>query len=104
MAYMVAQRRREFGIRLAIGATPGRIALLVLREAGAIGIAGLLLGIPCAYAGSKWGQQALYGLKAMQGEIWASAALGILLVIMLTAWIPAHVAAMLNPQIALKEE
>jgi putative ABC transport system permease protein len=104
MAYMVAQRRREFGIRLAIGATPRRIALLVLREAGAIGIAGLLLGIPCAYAGSKWGQQALYGLAAMQAVVWGGAAMGILAVIMLTAWIPARVAARMNPQSALKEE
>jgi putative ABC transport system permease protein len=104
MAYMVAQRRREFGIRLAVGASPRVIALMVLREGGAIGIAGLALGVPCAFAASKWGREALYGLQAIEAGIWAVAALGILLVAVLTAWIPARMAAEIDPQNTLREE
>jgi ABC-type antimicrobial peptide transport system permease subunit len=104
MAYMVAQRRREFGIRLAVGASPGVITRMVLREGGAIGIAGLALGIPFAFAASKWGREALYGLKAIEAAIWAVAALGILLVAVLTAWVPARIAAGIDPQKTLREE
>ncbi len=104
MAYMVAQRRREFGIRLAVGASPRAIARMVLREGVAIGIAGLALGIPCAFASSRWGREALYGLQAMEAGIWVAGAIGILLVTMLTTWIPARVAARIDPQKALKDE
>jgi predicted permease len=104
MAYMVAQRRREFGIRLAVGAAPRVIARMVLREGGAIGAAGLALGIPCAFAASKWGREALYGLQAMQAAVWPVAALGILLVAMLAAWVPARMAAGIDPQKTLRED
>lgn len=104
MAYMVAQRKREFGIRLAVGASPTAIARMVLREGVAIGIAGLMLGVPCAFAASKWGQEAIYGLQEMKTALWALAALGILLVAVLTAWAPARTAAGINPQRALREE
>lgn len=50
MAYMVAQRRREFGIRLAVGASPGALSWMVLQEGAIIAIAGLALGAPCAFA------------------------------------------------------
>lgn len=104
MAYMVAQRRREFGIRLAVGATPALIARMVLREGSAIGIIGLALGMPCAFAASKWGREALYGLQRMEAGIWALAALGILLVAVVTAWVPAQMAAGIDPQKTLREE
>jgi predicted permease len=104
MAYMVAQRRREFGIRLAVGASPQVIARMVLREGTAIGIAGLTLGIPCAFAVSRWGRDALYGLQAMQVELWALAAVGILLVAVVTAWVPARIAAGVDPQKTLRED
>jgi ABC-type antimicrobial peptide transport system permease subunit len=100
----VALRRREFGIRLAVEASPRVIARMVLREGGAIGIAGLALGIPCALAASKWGREALYGLPAMEAGIWALAAMGILLVALLTAWLPARMAAGIDPQRTLREE
>lgn len=104
MAYMVVQRRREFGIRLAVGASPGVIARMVVREGNAIGIAGLALGAPCAFAASKWGREALYGLQATEAGIWAVAALGILLITVLTAWVPARMAAGIDPQRTLREE
>jgi predicted permease len=104
MAYMVAQRRREFGIRLAIGASPTAIAQMVLREGTMIGITGLALGIPCAFAVSRWGREALYGLRAMQGELWGLAGFGILVLSVLTAWVPARVAAGVDPQKTLRED
>jgi predicted permease len=104
MAYMVAQRRREFGIRLAIGAGPAAIARMVLREGGAIAIAGLALGVPCAFAASRWGRGALYGLQGMQTGIWALAAMWILLLALSTAWIPARMAAGIDPQKTLRED
>jgi ABC-type antimicrobial peptide transport system permease subunit len=104
MAYMVAQRKREFGIRLALGAGPTVIARMVLREGSAIAIAGLALGLPCAFAAGKWGRDALYGLQATEAGIWAVAATGILLVALSTAWVPARMAAGIDPQKTLREE
>lgn len=104
MVYMVGQRRREFGIRLAVGASPGVIARMVLREGSTVGIAGLILGAPLAYAASKWGREAMYGLDAIQTGIWILAALAILFVTVSTAWIPARIAAATDPHHALREE
>jgi ABC-type antimicrobial peptide transport system permease subunit len=77
---------------------------MVLREASAIGITGLALGIPCAFAASKWGREALYGLQPMEAGIWIVAGLGILVVAMLTAMVPARLAAGTDPQKTLREE
>jgi putative ABC transport system permease protein len=104
MAYMVAQRRREFGIRLAVGATPGALARMVLREGTLVALAGLALGLPCAFGASRWGREALYGLRAAEVLIWALAGLGILLVALVTAWVPARMAAGIDPQKTLREE
>jgi ABC-type antimicrobial peptide transport system permease subunit len=104
MACMVAQRRREFGIRLALGARPGVIARMVLREGAAITIAGLALGAPSGVAASSWGREVLYGLQAVETRIWVLAAAGILLVAIVTTWAPARMAADIDPQKTLREE
>lgn len=104
MAYMVAERKREFGIRLAVGASPDVIARMVLREGSVIAVAGLALGVPCAFAARKWGREALYGLHPIEVGIWAVAAIVILLVAVLTAWFPARIAAGIDPQKTLREE
>jgi predicted permease len=104
MAGMVAQRRREFGIRLALGARPGVIARMVLREGAAIALAGLALGAPSGFAASRWGRKVLYGLQAVETRIWVLAAAGILLVAVVTTWAPARMAADIDPQKTLREE
>jgi len=104
MACMVARRRREFGIRLALGARPGVVARMVLREGAAIAVAGLILGVPAGFAASRWGREVLYGLQAVESSIWALAAAGILLVAVVTTWIPARMAADIDPQKTLREE
>ncbi len=104
MAYMVAQRRREFGIRMAVGAQPTVIARMVLTEGAAIGVAGLALGAPCALMASRWGRTELYGLTAKEPGIWALAALGILTIAILTALVPARTAAGIDPQRTLRDD
>ncbi len=104
MACLVAERRREFGIRLALGARPGVIARMVLREGAAIALAGLALGAPSAFAASRWGRDMLYGLQADETRVWALAAAGILLVAVVTTWAPARMAAAIDPQKTLREE
>ena len=104
MAYRVTQRRREFGIRLAIGARPDVIARLVVKEGAVTGLAGLALGIPFALLASHWESNQLYGLTAQDPALWALAALGILAVTMLAIWLPAHSAAAIDPQKILRED
>jgi ABC-type antimicrobial peptide transport system permease subunit len=104
MACLVAERRREFGIRLALGARPGVIARMVLREGVAISVAGLALGAPSAFVASRWARDVFYGLQPVETRVWALAAAGILLVAIVTTWTPARMAADIDPQKTLREE
>jgi putative ABC transport system permease protein len=62
VAYSVTQRRREFGVRMALGALPGQVRRLVLRDGIRVAGAGLLLGIPAAFAASRMLRSQLFGI------------------------------------------
>ena len=104
MAYAVGQRTREIGIRMALGADRSVILTDVLREAGAMTLAGMLLGLPLAYALTKLVSSMLYGIGPADpaSACGAAAALGIAALI--AAWIPARRATRVDPLIALRCE
>jgi len=104
MAYAVGQRTREIGIRMALGADRSVILADVLREAGVMTLAGMLLGLPLAYALTKLVSSMLYGIGPADpaSACGAAAALGIAALI--AAWIPARRATRVDPLIALRCE
>jgi putative ABC transport system permease protein len=104
IANAVSRRRKELGIRLALGAEPRRILRLVLGEAGLLVALGVALGLPCALLSGRAMRSLLFGIQS--GE-WKSvaAALGVLIAIAaLSAWIPARRASRVDPMVALRAE
>lgn len=104
MSYMVARRRSEIGVRLALGAGTGNILGLILREAGVLVVTGLALGVAGSFAVSRYAESLLFGLKTNDP---ASLVLGdALLVItgLTAALLPALRAARLHPADVLQGE
>jgi putative ABC transport system permease protein len=104
MAYAVTQRTGEFGVRIALGATPGDIVRLVLR-AGVTQIAlGLALGFGGALVASQLLAQALFEVKPFDPLVFAVVAVVFAVVAFAACWIPAHRATKVDPLLALRTE
>jgi putative ABC transport system permease protein len=104
MAYTVTRRIREIGIRIALGATQGRVAWLVLREVALLAGAGLLAGIPLAFALGRAAESLLFGVKAGDPLVFAAAGSLLALVALLGGYLPARRAAKVDPMVALRRE
>jgi predicted permease len=104
LAYQVAQRRREIGIRMALGSSINAVFGLVLRDGAKIVVAGLVLGLVGAFLTARYIETQLFGVRALDPVVIASVA-GILAVVSFAAVsIPARRAARVNPVIALAGE
>jgi ABC-type antimicrobial peptide transport system permease subunit len=104
MAYSVTRRYREIGIRMALGAQPGRVLWLVLRDtAWMIGI-GALIGLPVAFALTRLVESFLYGLTPQDPLSITLATIGLIAVTGLAGYLPAHRATHVDPLIALRHE
>jgi ABC-type antimicrobial peptide transport system permease subunit len=103
MSYMVAQRRQEIGIRMALGADRGRVLLLIGREAGGLVIVGAVIGVSMAAFAVKYANTLLFGLEPRDPMTFAIA-VGILVAVALVAtFLPAFRAARLEPTTALRD-
>jgi predicted permease len=104
MAYTVARRTREIGIRMALGAAQGNVIWMVMREVlilVAIGVAG---GVPAAWALAKFVESQLFGISGRDPSTLALAALGLALVASLAGYVPALRASRVDPLNALRYE
>lgn len=104
LAYMVRQRRQDIGIRIALGATPGRVQRGVLRQAGIVVGIGLAAGIGGALVLGRSLSSLVFEISPSDPRILLSAAAGLAIVAFLSAWLPARRAARLDPRIAMQEE
>ena len=104
LAQLVSYRRREFGIRLALGATPGGILSLVLRQGLVFVGAGLAIGIVIAAFTGNLVKSFLYQVKPADAWTYATVAFLLLLVGSIAALIPARRAAAVEPMTALRDE
>ena len=104
ISYMVARRRNEIGVRIALGAGRGRVIQLVLKEAALLLAAGLAVGVGLALWAGRAATAMLYGLKPYDA-VTLGGAIGLLAVVALAAsYGPAHRASRLEPMDALREE
>jgi predicted permease len=104
MSYMVARRRGEIGIRMALGANRGDVLGLVLREAGMLLAVGLVIGTGLAIAVGRTASSMLFGLKPTD-PVTIGLSVGLLAVVATVAsFLPAMRAARLEPMLALREE
>jgi predicted permease len=104
MSYIVARRRNEIGIRLALGAEPRHVLTMVLREAGTLVIAGLVAGGVLSLVASRATASLLFGVTPSDPLTIAAAILGLASVGLFAGWLPARRASRLQPTIALREE
>jgi predicted permease len=104
ISYMVARRRNEIGIRMALGANRGRILGMILREAGILLVIGLAAGTGIALAAGAAAQSLLYGLKPSDPLTLCASIVALSLVAILASLIPAQRAATVHPMVALREE
>lgn len=103
-AYSVSQRTNEIGIRMALGAEPGRVLRMVLREASWLAIAGVIAGLAGALAMGRVIGAMLYGLKPWDPATLGGSALLLLGVALAAGWLPARRAASVDPMQALRHE
>jgi predicted permease len=103
-AYGVTRRTREIGIRSALGAEPRHLVRLVLRRSLAVVAAGIAVGMGLAWAGGRILNAQLFDVSAGEPRVLAGAALGLLVVGGMAAWVPARHAARVDPLIALRAE
>jgi ABC-type antimicrobial peptide transport system permease subunit len=104
MAYAVAQRTNEIGIRLALGAMPGQIRGMILSESTWITAAGLVAGVAGALALVRLVKSMLYGIGPYDPVTLGGAVAVMLAVALMASWIPARRAAGVEPMEALRHE
>ena len=104
MTYDVTRRQREFGVRLALGATAGRLVATVLRDGAAIVVPALAIGIPAALATSRLLASQLYGVDARDPWTLSSVAVLLSVVAMGAAFRPARLASRIDPMALLRHE
>jgi putative ABC transport system permease protein len=104
VSYAVARRRAEIGIRMALGARPGRVLRLVLRQGMAPVLAGLVAGSLAAVAIGSYVSSLLFEVSPHDPVAFALAAAVLVAVSALACWIPARRAAGVNPLDAIRYE
>jgi predicted permease len=104
IAYIVEQGTRELGIRMALGATPGGIAMLVLRHGVAMALVGVAIGVAGAFALTRFMQALLYGIAATDPVTFAAIAVLLTLVALAASYVPARRAARIDPMVSLRSE
>jgi predicted permease len=104
MAFVVARRRKELGLRLALGAAPGGVLWLVMREVVVLLAIGLAIGVPAAIGAARFVSTQLYGVQP--NDPWmAVGTVAVLAVVSAAAGlIPAHRASRIDPLLALRYE
>ena len=104
MAYSVANRRNEIGIRMALGAQPGQVRGMILRESAWLAVAGIVVGVAAALVLTRLIKSMLYGIEAYDPPTLAGGVLFLLAVVLAASWIPARRAAGVQPTEALRHE
>jgi putative ABC transport system permease protein len=104
MAFSIAQRTPEIGIRMALGAGQGHVRRQVLREGATLSAGGLMLGVAGAYALGRAMQSTLFGTGAMNVPVLLAVSAVLLASALLACYVPARRASAVDPMIALRQE
>jgi len=104
MAYLVNQGTRELGIRIALGATPRRILVLVVRQGMAMAAVGVTLGLCGALVFSRFVEGLLFGVGATDARTFVVVALFLCAVALFASYVPARRAAGVDPLVSLRSE
>ena len=104
LAYTVAQRTREIGIRMALGAPRGRVLALVLEGGNRLVLTGIVIGLPVAWIALRWLESMLFGVKPGDPLTLAGSIAVLVLSSQLAAYLPARRASRVDPLVALRHD
>jgi predicted permease len=104
MSYSVAQRTRELGLRMALGARRRAVLALVVREAGALTLGGLVAGLVLSLAATRVMASLLFGVGATDPVTLAAVSIGLALVSLVAAYVPGQRATRVDPMVALRAD
>jgi predicted permease len=104
LAFNVAQRTRELGLRLALGAKPGHLRAMVLKQVGAMTIAGAIAGVAASLALGRATEALLFGLSGYDLPVLAGATIALAAVVLVASYLPARRASNTAPMEALRYE
>ena len=104
LEYSVLQRRREIGIRMALGATRRSVAQMILRQGSIVIGLGLGIGLLLAFVAGRWVTSFLYQVQPLDMLTYVSVALGLSAIGLMAALLPARKAASIEPMQALRED
>jgi ABC-type antimicrobial peptide transport system permease subunit len=100
----VSQRTREIGLRMALGAAPGRVRGMVLRQVGRMTIGGGVVGLAAAVALARLAQSLLFQMQGSDPFVLVASVVALTLVALAAGFIPAHRASQVDPMRALRYE
>ncbi len=103
LAYAVTRRRREFGIRAALGAHPTDLRRLVLRDGVAVTAIGLVVGLGAGWGLARWLESVRYGVTFLDPLTWGTVTLTVLVVAVAASWMPARAAMRVDPAEMLRD-
>src|SRR6185437_4182815 len=104
ISYTVAQRKREIGIRIALGASPNTVRRRVARQGLGLTLAGVGVGAAAAVVATRVLRNMLYGVAPGDPSVLAAVALLLVAVALLASWVPARRAAAVDPLTAIRTE
>jgi predicted permease len=104
LAYTVAQRSREFGVRMALGAAPSLVRGMILKQVGLMTVVGGVLGLAAAIGLGRLAQSLLFEIKGYDATVLTASAMLLALVAFAAGFIPAHRASKVDPMRALRYE
>lgn len=104
LSYAMSRRTHEFGIRMALGASPADILRIVLRQGFALGLIGLAIGLGGAFAASGMLEEVLFGVAPTDPLTYAGIAALLILVVLAACAAPARRAMRVDPMVALRHE
>jgi putative ABC transport system permease protein len=104
LAYLVSLRRREIGIRIALGATPDAVMRRVIGHGMTLIGTGALVGLFVAIGVTRWISSQLFGVNPNDGVVLVTVTATLLAIAALASWLPARRASTVDPQVALRME
>ena len=104
LAYTVSQRTREIGLRMALGAAPGKVRTMVLRQVAWMTLVGGVVGLAGAIWVGKQAESILFEMKGVDPAVFVFAAVALTLVALAAGLVPAHRASRVDPMLALRDQ
>jgi ABC-type antimicrobial peptide transport system permease subunit len=104
LSYRVTQRKREIGVRMALGAEAKTVRWMFVRQGGLVALMGVVVGLLAALALTRYIQTLLFGVERLDATAFAGTSAVMLVVALLASYFPARRASRVDPVIALRSE